>query len=101
LKPFRVVSGSMNIGNELHKHNIWDLFETCHKCQPYPLSKCVENDSRTARTLEAAINFIKKFNFFQVLHFTVLYINITEQWPRIKTNFALIKVQSRGELPYV
>jgi hypothetical protein len=64
-----------------------------------PLSKCAENNSGATRTLEAVMNFVKKLHFFQVLHYTVLYINVTEQWPLyIKINFALIKGQSREDV---
>lgn len=38
-------------------------------------------------------------NFFEILHFTVVYLNVTEQWPLcVKTNFSLIKFQSRRDV---
>jgi hypothetical protein len=45
------------------------------------------------------MNFIKKLHIIQALRYTILYINVTGQWPLyIKTNFELIKVESRGDI---
>jgi hypothetical protein len=52
------------------------LTSVCH----IPLLKCAKDNSGTTRTLEAVMNFVRKFTFFQVLHYTVLCIHETEQW---------------------
>jgi hypothetical protein len=48
----------MNFGNYLLKSSMWDLFETCHKCQPHtPLKVC-------KKLFWDYMNFVKKSHFW-------------------------------------
>jgi hypothetical protein len=44
-----------------------------------PLLKCGKNNCGATRTLEALMNFVKKFHI--VFRFYITFINVTEQWP--------------------
>lgn len=69
----------MKLRKQLKENGIWHLFETYHKCQPHSPLKLYKKYSVITSTSEAAMSFMKKFNIFLVLHYTVLHINVTEQ----------------------